>query len=92
MVSAIVKKILWSIPLLLLVSMIMFGVIHMLPGNAALVMLGDAGGSAEQVQKLEESMGLTDPLYVQYFTGFKFCQRGYGDFLFDVTTCSQKNC
>ena len=63
MVSAIVKKILWSIPLLLLVSMIMFGVIHMLPGNAALVMLGDAGGSAEQVQKLEESMGLTDPLY-----------------------------
>lgn len=67
MVSAIVKKILWSIPLLLLVSMIMFGVIHMLPGNAALVMLGDAGGSAEQVQKLEESMGLTDPLYVQYF-------------------------
>ena len=54
MVSAIVKKILWSIPLLLLVSMIMFGVIHMLPGNAALVMLGDAGGSAEQVQKLEE--------------------------------------
>ena len=39
----------------------------MLPGNAALVMLGDAGGSAEQVQKLEESMGLTDPLYVQYF-------------------------
>ena len=55
MVSAIVKKILWSIPLLLLVSMIMFGVIHMLPGNAALVMLGDAGGSAEQVQKLEES-------------------------------------
>lgn len=42
MVSAIVKKILWSIPLLLLVSMIMFGVIHMLPGNAALVMLGDA--------------------------------------------------
>ena len=48
MVSAIVKKILWSIPLLLLVSMIMFGVIHMLPGNAALVMLGDAGGSADR--------------------------------------------
>lgn len=35
MVSAIVKKILWSIPLLLLVSMIMFGVIHMLPGNCS---------------------------------------------------------
>lgn len=33
MVSAIVKKILWSIPLLLLVSMIMFGVIHMLAGQ-----------------------------------------------------------
>lgn len=71
--SAIIRKILWSIPLLILVSMIMFGVIHMLPGNAALVILGDAGGSAEQVAQLEEEMGLSDPLYVQYFdwiTGF----------------------
>lgn len=65
--SAIIRKILWSIPLLLLVSIMMFGVIHMLPGNAALSMLGDSGGSAEQVQQLEEKMGLTDPIYVQYF-------------------------
>ncbi len=73
MINAIVRKVLWSIPLLLLVSIIMFSVIHLLPGNAATVMLGDAGGSVEQLEQLEAEMGLSDPIYVQYFdwiTGF----------------------
>ncbi|MBQ8217303.1 MAG: ABC transporter permease [Oscillospiraceae bacterium] len=71
MFNSIIRKVLLTIPLLLLVSVIMFSVINMLPGNAAMVMLGDLGGSVEQLEQLEDKLGLTDPLYVQYFRWLK---------------------
>lgn len=66
-----VRKIILTIPLLLLVSIIMFTVINMLPGNAAMVILGDAGGSVEQLEQLEAKLGLDQPVHVQYFNWLK---------------------
>lgn len=71
MFNSIIRKVLLTIPLLLLVSIIMFSVINMLPGNAAMVMLGDLGGSVEQLEQLEDKLGLSDPVYVQYFRWLK---------------------
>ena len=66
-----IRKIILTIPLLLLVSIIMFTVINMLPGNAAMVILGDAGGSVEQLEQLEAKLGLDQPVPVQYFNWLK---------------------
>lgn len=71
MFNSIIRKVLLTIPLLLLVSIIMFLIINMLPGNAAMVMLGDLGGSVEQLEQLEDKLGLNDPVYVQYFRWLK---------------------
>ena len=67
MLNSIIRKVVLTIPLLLLVSIIMFTVINMLPGNAAMVMLSDIGGSVEQLDALEEELGLDQPVYVRYF-------------------------
>ena len=66
MLNTIVRKVLLTIPLLLLVSILMFTVINMLPGNAATIILGDNGGSVEQLQQVEEKLGLNQSLPKQY--------------------------
>ena len=71
MLHSILRKILLTIPLLLLVSVMMFTMINLLPGNAAMVILGDAGGSVEQLEQLEEKLGLDQPLHVQYLSWLK---------------------
>ncbi len=53
------------IPSLFLASVIVFSFIHFIPGDPAQVMLGDQA-TPERVQQLRESMGLDQPLYVQY--------------------------
>lgn len=66
MFNAILRKILLTIPLLLLVSIIMFTIISLLPGNAATIILSDSSGSVKQLEELERKMGFKDPIYVQY--------------------------
>lgn len=48
------------------VSVIAFALIRIAPGNPARMVLGDAA-TDEQIAIMEESMGLNQPLYVQYF-------------------------
>jgi ABC-type dipeptide/oligopeptide/nickel transport system permease component len=57
------------IPVLFLISLIIFGVMHALPGDPAELMLQGAEGGAvtpERLEQLREVMGLNDPLVVQY--------------------------
>jgi peptide/nickel transport system permease protein len=51
--------------ILVLVSMIVFAAIHVLPGNAATLILGEYA-TPEAVRTLEREMGLDRPLWVQY--------------------------
>ncbi len=53
------------IPILLLVSVIAFSLIHLVPGDPALVILGPEA-PMETVEALREQMGLNRPLIVQY--------------------------
>jgi ABC-type dipeptide/oligopeptide/nickel transport system permease component len=55
-------------PVLFLISLIVFGVMHALPGDPAALMLQGAEGGAppERLEELREQMGLNDPLVVQY--------------------------
>ncbi len=66
MTKYLVKRILTLIPVLLIVSIVIFLLIHMTPGDPAAAMLGDLA-TPEEVAALRERMGLNKPLPVQYW-------------------------
>lgn len=61
----IINRILSLIPVLFLVSVGIFLLIHLTPGDPARAILGDLATEA-QVQELRDKMGLNDPLILQY--------------------------
>lgn len=62
----ILKRILSIIPVLFVVVVISFSIIHLTPGNPASLMLGDQA-SEEAVEELQEQLGLNLPIYQQFF-------------------------
>lgn len=60
-----IKRALSAIPVLLLVSFIIVALIRFVPGGPAVVMLG-VDADPEQLEQLRESMGLNQPIYIQY--------------------------
>lgn len=54
------------VPALLLVSAVVFGVMRLLPGDAAVAMLGQVEASEETLARLRQEMGLDQPIIVQY--------------------------
>ncbi|EPZ45129.1 ABC transporter permease [Alicyclobacillus acidoterrestris] len=61
----VVKRLLTMIPVLLFLSMMVFSLIHLIPGDPAQIILGqDATPSA--VAALRAQMGLNQPLFMQY--------------------------
>ncbi len=63
------------IPVLLGVSLIIFTIMNMTPGNPARSILGE-GAPAEAVKALEEEMGLNNPFFVRYFSYVTSALRG----------------
>lgn len=66
MFQYVVRRLLQSLPILLVVLTLVFVVVRILPGDPAVAALGDYA-SQEAVNALREKMGLNDPLWVQYF-------------------------
>ena len=65
MIRYIIQRILYIIPTLFLVALIVFFLIHSIPGDVALVMLGDEA-SVDNVTALRKALGLDKPLIVQF--------------------------
>lgn len=63
----VIKRILSLIPVLFIVSIVIFILIHLTPGDPARTMLG-ADASEAEVEMLRETMGLNAPLPIQYFS------------------------
>ncbi|AZU64422.1 ABC transporter permease [Neobacillus mesonae] len=66
----IVKRLVSLIPLLLVVSFIVFMFIHIIPGDPARLLAGKEA-TAEEVEMARVSLGLDKPLYEQYFVYLK---------------------
>ena len=66
----IIKRIIYIIPTLILVAVIVFFMIHLIPGDPALVMLG-SDASPEDVEAVRQSLGLNEPLFKQFALWFK---------------------
>lgn len=65
MLKYILKRIGLLIPVIIGISFIIFGVMHLTPGDPAREMLGD-NATPEAVEALREEMGLNDPFFTQY--------------------------
>ena len=61
----LVKRILSVIPVLFVVSVVVFLLVHLVPGDPAAAMLGDMATEAD-IAALRERMGLNRPLLEQY--------------------------
>ncbi len=65
MVKFVVRRLAAAIPMLLIVSMIMFVVMELLPGDPAVAIAGQ-DASREVIEQTRERLGLDDPLPVRY--------------------------
>jgi peptide/nickel transport system permease protein len=75
MLQYIAKRLLLTVPTLLLVSIIVFTIMRLVPGDPAQVLLGTDADKAS-IALLRNEMGLNRPLPVQYFTWLEHGVRG----------------
>jgi len=66
MTGYLVQRLAGTIPVLLLISLLVFILIHAAPGDPTLMLLGEETNAAA-VAKAKEHWGLDRPLYIQYF-------------------------
>lgn len=62
----LLKRIVSLLPVLLVVAIVDFIIIHLTPGDPASVMLGSQA-TEEELAKLREQLGLTLPIYTRFF-------------------------
>lgn len=65
MTTYIIRRLLMMLIVLFGVSVVVFGLIHITPGDPARIMLGPSARDAD-VQRLRAQLGLDQPVYVQY--------------------------
>ena len=70
-----VRRLLETIPLMLIISIFVFMFIHLLPGDPAKTLAG-VEATVEEVEAIREEWGLNDPLIVQYGNYMKDLLRG----------------
>jgi len=67
MLKYIVRRIISALPVLLLVSIMVFLLIHLIPGDPVIAMLGE-DATPEMIKALNEELGFDRPLYQQYIS------------------------
>lgn len=67
MIEYLVRRLLVSVITLVVVSLVIFGIVHFTPGDPARIMAGDMASSAD-VERIRQQLGLDRPLPLQYVT------------------------
>ena len=62
----ILRRILIAIPVILLVTMIMYLIINLAPGDPIDMLIGQESLTPEEIEKVRVSLGLNEPIYVRY--------------------------
>lgn len=65
MFSLVVRRILFSIPVLLVLTLVLFLAMKLVPGDAAVIMAGERA-TPEKVALIRKALHLDDPWYLQY--------------------------
>lgn len=66
MTGYILRRLVLMIPVLIIVAVIIFALIHITPGDPAAVMAGE-DATASDVEEMRERLGLNEPLHIQFF-------------------------
>jgi peptide/nickel transport system permease protein len=69
MTTYILRRLLMLIPVMLIVGIVVFMLVHLTPGDPAAVMLGQ-NATGEQIEQLRDLLGLNDPFLVQFIRWF----------------------
>jgi peptide/nickel transport system permease protein len=64
----IVNRLIQAIPTVLLVSVLVFLMLHLIPGDPAEIFLGENRSTPELLEKVREDMGLNRPIVDQYIS------------------------
>ena len=67
LVSYLLRRALYSAPLLLAAVVLIFLLIHAAPGDPVDYLVGEAGADQEVVDRIRQSLGLDQPIYVQLY-------------------------
>ncbi|MBG9586557.1 ABC transporter permease [Cytobacillus firmus] len=70
MATFIVKRLFQFIPVLLGISILVFFLLHLIPGDPALTLLGQ-DATKEDLERLRNVLGLNEPLYIQLMVFLK---------------------
>lgn len=71
----LVRRLLWTIPVFIGLSMLIFSLARVIPGSPARLALGPRA-TEEQIQNLREQMGLDQPVWIQYIDYMSGLLRG----------------
>jgi peptide/nickel transport system permease protein len=72
----VARRVLHAVPLLLLISLLLFGVLHLAPGGPLSTYLENPNVRPEDIERLRRAMGLDRPIGVQYVTWLLAFVRG----------------
>src|SRR5438445_1772441 len=65
-VEYVLKRFLLIVPTVLAISVIVFLMLYLTPGDPAIIYLGDTPATPERVAQIRHAMGLDRPLALQY--------------------------
>ena len=83
MTAYILRRLIMAVPVMLIVAVTTFLLLHMTPGDPVAVLLGP-DATTEQIEQLRDQLGLNDPVHVQlarWFTGLLRGDLGQSIFL-----------
>jgi peptide/nickel transport system permease protein len=66
MFGYVLQRLIYIVVILFVMSVLIFSITQIMPGNVAYLILGDFA-PLDQIEALEESLGLNDPILVQYW-------------------------
>jgi peptide/nickel transport system permease protein len=82
MTAYILRRLVMLVPVLIVVGVVVFGLVHLTPGDPAAVILGDRA-TPEDIARLRDQLGLNDPLPVQFVRWFSNVLRlDFGESIF----------
>jgi peptide/nickel transport system permease protein len=65
MFAYIVRRLASTVPVMVVVALFVFGLLHLSPGDPAAIIAGDTATPAD-IARIHQALGLDDPLYVQF--------------------------
>lgn len=71
----VARRLLETIPLMIIISIVVFMFIHLIPGDPARTLAG-VEATPEEIEAIREELGLNDPLIIQYVNWVKDALRG----------------